>query len=182
MEGPLFVQQLRIEKKNRLETLSVLRMGVQGPLYQDNSNKMWKFQGTIILEINFIRIYVPNYIFLSPNILSTSLYIIAWKMRNLNKGNVLTSIEPISRNFKKSWENNLKNMGTICTQFRKSRKFFCSVIQGLKSLSSSLTQLVYLIVEVYLHYYLRHNYMFRLSNNSHLQVVQESLGNSYTRN
>ena len=30
------------------------------------------------------------------------------------------------------------------------------------SLSSSLTKLVYLIVEVYLHYYLRYNYMFRL--------------------
>jgi len=24
-------------------------------------------------------------------------------------------------------------MGTKCTQFRKSRKFFCSVIQGLKA-------------------------------------------------
>ena len=32
------------------------------------------------------------------------------------------------------------------------------------------------MVEVYLHYYLRYNYMFRLSNNSHLQVVLESLG------
>jgi len=32
---------------------------------------------------------------------------------------------------------------------------------------------------VYLHYYLRYNYMFRLSNNNHLQVVHESLGNSY---
>jgi len=27
-------------QKNRLEMLPVLRMGVQGPLYQDNSNKM----------------------------------------------------------------------------------------------------------------------------------------------
>ena len=35
------------------------------------------------------------------------------------------------------------------------------------------------MVEVYLHYYLRYNYMFRLSNNSHLQVVHETLGNSY---
>ena len=32
------------------------------------------------------------------------------------------------------------------------------------------------MVEVYLHYYLRYNYMFRLSNNSHLQDVHESLG------
>jgi len=51
------------------------------------------------------------------------------------------------------------------------------------SLSCSLTQLVYLMVEVYLHYYLRYNnYMFRLFNNSHLQVVHESLGNNYKRN
>ena len=38
------------------------------------------------------------------------------------------------------------------------------------------------MVEVYLHYYLRYSYIFRLSNNSHLQVVHEFLGNSYTRN
>jgi hypothetical protein len=53
--------------------LPVLRMGGQGPLYQDNSNKMWQLQWTIILDINFIRIYVLNYIFLSSNILSISL-------------------------------------------------------------------------------------------------------------
>jgi len=58
-------------------------------------------QGTIILETIFIRIYVLNYIFLSSNILSISLYIIARKMRNLNKYNVLTSIEPIDRTLKK---------------------------------------------------------------------------------
>ena len=55
--------------------LPVLRMGVQEPLYQDNSNKMWQLQGTITLETNFIRIYVLNYIFLSSNILSILLYI-----------------------------------------------------------------------------------------------------------
>ena len=37
MVGALVVQQLRTEK---LEMLPVLRKGVQGPLYQDNSNKM----------------------------------------------------------------------------------------------------------------------------------------------
>ena len=37
------------------------------------------------------------------------------------------------------------------------------------------------MVDVHLHYYLRYNYMFRLSNNSHLQAVHESLENSYTR-
>ena len=102
--------------------LPVFRMGVQGPLYQDNTNKMWQLQGTIILETNFIRIYVLNYIFLSSNILSISLYITAWKMRNLNKNNALTSIEPINRTLK-GWENNFKNMGTVCTQVRKSGNF-----------------------------------------------------------
>jgi len=57
--------------------LPVLRMGVQGPLYQDSSNKMRRLQGTIILESNFIRICVLSYIFLSSNILSISLYMIA---------------------------------------------------------------------------------------------------------
>ena len=69
-EGALFVHQLRT-----LEMLPVLRMDVHGPLYQDNSNKMRQLQGTIILETNFIRIYVLNYIFFSSNILSISLYI-----------------------------------------------------------------------------------------------------------
>jgi len=63
MEGALFVQQLR--RKNRLEMSSVFRMGVQGPLYQEDSNKMWQLQGTIILETDFIRNYVLNYTFLS---------------------------------------------------------------------------------------------------------------------
>ena len=35
--------------KNRLEMLSVLRMGLQGPLYQDSSNKTWQLQGAIVL-------------------------------------------------------------------------------------------------------------------------------------
>jgi hypothetical protein len=72
MEGAPFVRQLRT-----LEMLPVLRMGVQGPLFQENSNKMRQLQGTIIRETNFIRIYVLNYIFLSSNILSISLYITA---------------------------------------------------------------------------------------------------------
>jgi len=57
--------------------LHVLRMGVQGPHYHDNSNKVQQLQGTIILETNFIHIYVLKYIFLSLNILSISFYIIA---------------------------------------------------------------------------------------------------------
>ena len=71
-------------------------MGVQGTPYQDNWNKMRQLQGTVILETNFILIYVLKYIFLSSNILSISLYIIAWKMRNLNKRNILTATESIN--------------------------------------------------------------------------------------
>jgi hypothetical protein len=41
VEGVLFVQRLRTE--NRLELLPVLRVGGQGPLYQDNSNNQRQF-------------------------------------------------------------------------------------------------------------------------------------------
>jgi len=75
MEDALFVQQLRTE--NRLEMLPVLRMGVQGPLYQDSSNKMQQLQGTIILDTNFIHIYVLKHVLFSSNIFSNSLYIIS---------------------------------------------------------------------------------------------------------
>jgi len=64
-------------QKNRLEMLPMLRMGVQGPLYQDNSSNMQQLQETIILETNFIHIYVLKYTFLSPNILCIALYITA---------------------------------------------------------------------------------------------------------
>jgi hypothetical protein len=35
-----------------LEMLPVLRMVVQGPLYQDNSNNVQQLQGTIIIQTN----------------------------------------------------------------------------------------------------------------------------------
>ena len=114
--------------------LPVLRVGVQGPFYQDNSNKMRQLQGKIILERNLIHICVLKYIFLSWNISSISLYIISWKMRNLNKRNILTKNESINRTLKKCWENNFKNMGTTCTQFCKSRKFFSIQILFRKKL------------------------------------------------
>ena len=47
-------------QKNKLEMLPMLRMGVKGPLYQDNSNNMQQLQGTITLETNFIPIYVQT--------------------------------------------------------------------------------------------------------------------------
>jgi len=43
----LFIQQPRTYK---WEMKPVLRMGVQGPLYQDNSNDMQQLQGTIIMR------------------------------------------------------------------------------------------------------------------------------------
>jgi hypothetical protein len=61
---------------------------------------MRQLQGAIILETNFIHIYVLKYIFLSSNILSISLYIIAWTIINLNKSNVLTTTESINRTLK----------------------------------------------------------------------------------
>ena len=33
-------------------------------------------------------------------------------------------------------------MGTLCTQYRKSRKFFCSVIQGLSKNAYECTQII----------------------------------------
>jgi hypothetical protein len=79
----------------------MLSMGVQGPLYQDNSNKMWQFQGTFLVETNFFDIYVLKYIFLSSNVLSISLYIIAWKFKNPTKSTILTLVESINRTIKK---------------------------------------------------------------------------------
>jgi len=80
--------------------LPLLRMGAQGPLYQDSSNKTRQLQGTILLETNLIHIYVLKYV-LSSTVLSISLYIIARKMGNLNKSNGLNRVESINRTFKK---------------------------------------------------------------------------------
>jgi len=66
-------------QKNRLEMLPVLRIGVEGTLYQDRPDKMRELQGTIKRETNFIRIYDLKYIFLSSNILFVSLHIIELK-------------------------------------------------------------------------------------------------------
>ena len=91
--------------------LPVHRVGMQGLLYQDSSNKMWQLQGTITLETKFISIYILNYIFLSSNILSISLYIIAWKMRNLEyKQRFWLILSLLIEPWKKSWQNNLKKI------------------------------------------------------------------------
>jgi hypothetical protein len=94
----LFIPQLWTEK---LEMLPVLRKDVQEPLYQDTSNNMWQLQGTILVDINLFDIYVLYYISLPSNILSISLYIIAWKLKNLNKSTILTLLESVNQIIKK---------------------------------------------------------------------------------
>jgi hypothetical protein len=61
-----------------VDMLPVLKTGIQKTLNQDHANNMWQLQGKILLETNFIQIYVLNYIFLPSNILCISLYIAAW--------------------------------------------------------------------------------------------------------
>jgi hypothetical protein len=48
------------DRKNRLEILPVLGIGVQGLLYQDNLFNIQQLQGTIILQTNLIHISVLN--------------------------------------------------------------------------------------------------------------------------
>jgi hypothetical protein len=66
VDGAVFVQQLSTEKRTVM--LPVLRMGVQGSVYQDSSNNMRQMQGTVLVETNLFDIYV-----LSSNILSIPL-------------------------------------------------------------------------------------------------------------
>jgi hypothetical protein len=70
MEGAALVQHLRTEKQTG--NVASVQNGVQGPLYQDNSNNMRQLQGTVILGTNCIQIYVINFIVLSSNILGIS--------------------------------------------------------------------------------------------------------------
>jgi len=108
MEGALFVQKLKTVKQ--LEMLPVLRMSVQGPLFQDDSNKMQQLKGTLTLETNFMHIYFLKHIFFSSNILSITLYVTARKMRDLNKSNVLATTESINRTLKKNAEKTILNI------------------------------------------------------------------------
>jgi hypothetical protein len=59
----------------------VLRMGVQGPLYQDNSNATQQLQGTIIIQKHFIHTSVLNYIFLFSKILGILFCAVPWEMK-----------------------------------------------------------------------------------------------------
>jgi hypothetical protein len=56
---------LRAKDKKILENLGVLKVGVQGRLFQENSNDIQHFQGTIKMQTNFIHVCVLNYIFFS---------------------------------------------------------------------------------------------------------------------
>jgi hypothetical protein len=144
-EGAVFVQQLRTEKQTG--NVASAQNSVQGPLCQDNSNNMWQLQGTVILGTNCLHIYVLKYIFLSSKILCISLYIIAWKVRNLNKSNVLTTTECFNWTLKKKVDNIILKISVQYLQFCKSRKFFCSIIQGLKEkkASSETSQVLHLL-------------------------------------
>jgi hypothetical protein len=62
---------------------------------------MWQLQGTIILETNFIPICVLNSILLFSNIISIPLYIIAWKMRNLNNSIFWLQLSLLIKSWKK---------------------------------------------------------------------------------
>lgn len=79
----------------------MLRMGMQGPIYQDNSNNMQQMHGKIIIQTNFIHISVLNYIFLFSEFLCTSFYIVASEMKNLNKSNFLSLTKSNKETLKK---------------------------------------------------------------------------------
>ena len=76
----LFIQQPRTYK---WEMKPVLRMGVQGPLYQDNSNDMQQLQGTIIMRQILYRFLFWYVYFLVLKILGISCHTVEWKMKYL---------------------------------------------------------------------------------------------------
>jgi hypothetical protein len=123
VEGALFGQQLRTEK----QTGNVA--SAQNWCARTTVSKQFKYHVTtarnnLTRDEFLLRLCSKLYLFLFSNILSISLYTIARTLENLNKSTVMT--------MKKCCESNFKNMGTKCTQFCKSRKFFCSLIKGLK--------------------------------------------------
>jgi hypothetical protein len=61
-------------KDRRLEMLPVLRIGMQGLPYQDNSNNMQQMQGTIKIQTNFIHNVVLNCIILFSKLLGIILH------------------------------------------------------------------------------------------------------------
>jgi hypothetical protein len=99
VEGSVYVQQPKTEKHTG--NVVSAQNGCARVTVQRNSNNMWQLQGIILVETNFFVIYVVNYIFLSSNILSISLHLIAWDLKNLNKSAILTSVEPINWILKK---------------------------------------------------------------------------------
>jgi len=72
MESPPFVQKLRTEKQTG--NVASGQNGCAKTTLSRQLKKCDKRKEQIILQANFIRIYVLKYIFLSSNILSISLY------------------------------------------------------------------------------------------------------------
>jgi hypothetical protein len=56
----------------------------------------------------------------------------AWKMKNLNKSNILTSFESINRTLKKNVEKIILKISVQNVPSSIKGEFFCSIIQGLK--------------------------------------------------
>jgi hypothetical protein len=123
VEVLLFVQQQRTEKQTG--NVAIAQNRCARATLPRNSDNIWQLQGTILALTNLFDIYVLNYIFLFSNVLSISLYKISWKLKNVNKSTVLTSLESVNWIMKKtSLDYNFKSKGTKCTLFHKSRKLF----------------------------------------------------------
>jgi len=91
------------KQKKRLELLPVLGVGVQEPVCQDSSNKIWQLTGTVTVDRNSHSwqeqsqltgtVIIPtSYAFfflncslLSSKVLCISLCMVAWEMRNLKE-------------------------------------------------------------------------------------------------
>jgi hypothetical protein len=122
-EGAVFVQQLRTEKEtgnvaraqNRCARATVPRQFKQHATVARNNVSTDKFIWHLCFKL---------YFFVLKHFIYFAIYKIAWKLKNFNKSTVLTSIESVNRIMKKNVATIvLKNMGTNCTQFHKSRNF-----------------------------------------------------------
>jgi hypothetical protein len=116
VEGTLFVQKPRTEEQTGNVTNAQNGCARTIVTVARNNYTRDKYNSRLCSE--------PYFIFLKYFIYFTVYNSI--KIKNLNKSNVVSSFESVYRTLKKQcWENNFKkSMGTKCTQFSKSRKFF----------------------------------------------------------
>jgi hypothetical protein len=64
-----------------LEMLTVIRLSVLGPFWQDSSSNMKHLQGTVVVHIYFIQICFESF-FLFQKLLGISLHIVDREMKN----------------------------------------------------------------------------------------------------